>query len=98
MSTLRTIKMPKNTGSLGVSRIKRAVQNAYRYNTCHILYDSKTKDWIVKSVRQTIGRKTFKTKAAAIGYAEKIEKRHNCDIIIHGKAGNIQKSARHGIK
>ena len=100
MPTPRTVKMPKSTGNLDASRIKRAVRSAYRYNTCHVLYDSRSKaePWVVRNVRQTIGRKTFRTKSAAVGYAEMVSKRHGCDIVVHGKTGDILRSRRHGIK
>ena len=88
----------EKNSKLDVSCVKKAVQSAYQYNTCHILYNSKDKAWVVKSVRQAVGQKTFKTKSAAIGYAEKIKKRHDCAIVIYNKAGNIQRSVRHGIK
>lgn len=97
MSTSTPEKTQRKNENLDAFSINRAVENAYRYNTCHIFYDNKTKDWVVKNVRQAIGKKTFKTQAAAIGYAEKIMKRHNCDIVIHNRAGKIRKSARHGI-
>ena len=98
MSTSASDKSQEKNESLDAFSIKRAVEDAYRYNTCHIFYNNKTKDWVVKNVREAMGKKTFKTQAAAIGYAEKLIKRHNCDIVIHNRAGKIRKSARHGIR
>lgn len=100
MPAPRTIKRPKNISKLGLSRIKKAVATAYRYNTCHIIYDPKSaskKPWIVKSVRNTIGEKAFEKQSSAVEYARKIQNRHKfTDIVIHGKSGKIEKSVRHG--
>lgn len=97
MTPKRTVKKPVKTGKLDPEKIKTAVRSAYRYNTCHILYDPESKKWIVKNVRQKIGEKQFPSKGQAEGYAKKLSQRLGCDIIAHYKSGKIQKSIRHGI-
>jgi len=92
---IRSIKSSKVLPSINIGDIRRAVSTVYEMRTCHVVPTGR-EGWSVRS-NDVISPPFFATKKEAIIYGQEQARKHDCELIIHGKDGRILDSKRHGV-